>query len=142
MRIRDGSSDVCSSDLSVIADYQARGLLDPVGGDLASIGITPDQFTDAARRAVTIDGKIWGLPLDSWTMLWHVNTNLFRKAGLMRNGQPILPRSPEELLAQRSEEHTSELQSLMRISYAVFCLKKTKTQNYCHSHCMYYITLC
>src|SRR3546814_2628709 len=28
----------------------------------------------------------------------------------------------------RSEEHTSELQSLMRISYAVFCLKKTKTQ--------------
>src|SRR3546814_3108302 len=29
----------------------------------------------------------------------------------------------------RSEEHTSELQSLMRISYAVFCLKKTKTQS-------------
>src|SRR3546814_3817310 len=29
----------------------------------------------------------------------------------------------------RSEEHTSELQSLMRISYAVFCLKKTKEQN-------------
>src|SRR3546814_7007477 len=33
------------------------------------------------------------------------------------------------LFASRSEEHTSELQSLMRISYAVFCLKKTKTQN-------------
>src|SRR3546814_7989549 len=31
----------------------------------------------------------------------------------------------------RSEEHTSELQSLMRISYAVFCLKKKKTQNRC-----------
>src|SRR3546814_10779674 len=30
---------------------------------------------------------------------------------------------------QRSEEHTSELQSLMRISYAVFCLKKKKNQN-------------
>src|SRR3546814_4469592 len=30
---------------------------------------------------------------------------------------------------QRSEEHTSELQSLMRISYAVFCLKKNKTKN-------------
>src|SRR3546814_3079620 len=30
------------------------------------------------------------------------------------------------LIASRSEEHTSELQSLMRISYAVFCLKKTK----------------
>src|SRR3546814_9132201 len=33
-----------------------------------------------------------------------------------------------DLLAQRSEEHTSELQSLMRISYAVFCLKKKKKQ--------------
>src|SRR3546814_9263020 len=31
--------------------------------------------------------------------------------------------------SQRSEEHTSELQSLMRISYAVFCLKKKKTQH-------------
>src|SRR3546814_9095191 len=34
-----------------------------------------------------------------------------------------------ELGVHRSEEHTSELQSLMRISYAVFCLKKKKTQN-------------
>src|SRR3546814_7517317 len=33
------------------------------------------------------------------------------------------------LLARRSEEHTSELQSLMRISYAVFCLKKKKHNN-------------
>src|SRR3546814_3124475 len=33
---------------------------------------------------------------------------------------------PAELHVQRSEEHTSELQSLMRISYAVFCLKKNK----------------
>src|SRR3546814_6919823 len=38
-----------------------------------------------------------------------------------------------ELFDQRSEEHTSELQSLMRISYAVFCLKKKKTKN--HNHC-------
>src|SRR3546814_3031707 len=34
----------------------------------------------------------------------------------------------QTLPAERSEEHTSELQSLMRISYAVFCLKKTKKQ--------------
>src|SRR3546814_10648990 len=37
--------------------------------------------------------------------------------------QPITPR----MIINRSEEHTSELQSLMRISYAVFCLKKKKT---------------
>src|SRR3546814_2351213 len=36
--------------------------------------------------------------------------------------------------AGRSEEHTSELQSLMRISYAVFCLKKTQTNNDYHSN--------
>src|SRR3546814_6753712 len=38
----------------------------------------------------------------------------------------------EQLLGLRSEEHTSELQSLMRISYAVFCLKK---KNYINSNC-------
>src|SRR3546814_9271076 len=36
--------------------------------------------------------------------------------------------------AMRSEEHTSELQSLMRISYAVFCLKKKNTQLYSHQY--------
>src|SRR3546814_2902296 len=38
----------------------------------------------------------------------------------------LLARRPEERDAVRSEEHTSELQSLMRISYAVFCLKNIK----------------
>src|SRR3546814_4871262 len=44
---------------------------------------------------------------------------------------PINPFTPRALSARgvRSEEHTSELQSLMRISYAVFCLKKKKDNN-------------
>src|SRR3546814_8393111 len=43
--------------------------------------------------------------------------------------------APSGAIAQRSEEHTSELQSLMRISYAVFCLKKkTKTTPTSHNH--------
>lgn len=88
---------------SVIADYQARGLLRPIGDDLAAIGIAPDAFTDAARAAVTIDGQLWGMPIDSWAPLWHINTNLFRKAGLMRGDQPILPTSPEELFAQAEQ---------------------------------------
>src|SRR3546814_5390077 len=37
--------------------------------------------------------------------------------------------APQEAARVRSEEHTSELQSLMRISYAVFCLKKKKKKN-------------
>src|SRR3546814_6221470 len=40
------------------------------------------------------------------------------------------PNSRGREISTRSEEHTSELQSLMRISYAVFCLKKKKTQNH------------
>src|SRR3546814_6453381 len=51
--------------------------------------------------------------------------------------QPILPISSAHnaysRLVSRSEEHTSELQSLMRISYAVFCLKK-KTKREQHTH--------
>src|SRR3546814_7879523 len=42
-------------------------------------------------------------------------------------------RSAGEEPALRSEEHTSELQSLMRISYAVFCLKKKNTDNKTHN---------
>src|SRR3546814_2623548 len=42
---------------------------------------------------------------------------------------PVLQRQARAELALRSEEHTSELQSLMRISYAVFCLKKKNKQN-------------
>src|SRR3546814_4349190 len=41
--------------------------------------------------------------------------------------------SCQSMAASRSEEHTSELQSLMRISYAVFCLKKKKHQHHTHN---------
>src|SRR3546814_2737665 len=46
------------------------------------------------------------------------------KAAFQRSAAPA--RSPHAVQRRRSEEHTSELQSLMRISYAVFCLKKKK----------------
>src|SRR3546814_9299945 len=48
-----------------------------------------------------------------------------RMAGLSPSMRARLPVS-QPVIATRSEEHTSELQSLMRISYAVFCLKKKK----------------
>src|SRR3546814_7039315 len=58
----------------------------------------------------------------------HVADGLVRRAlGLGRVRGRMLEREPGEglgALEARSEEHTSELQSLMRISYAVFCLKK------------------
>src|SRR3546814_6177435 len=43
--------------------------------------------------------------------------------------QPETPDGASPMKNRRSEEHTSELQSLMRISYAVFCLKKKKNTN-------------
>src|SRR3546814_9447611 len=46
-----------------------------------------------------------------------------------RVGTDLVPRA-----VQRSEEHTSELQSLMRISYAVFCLKKKNKRRHIHNH--------
>src|SRR3546814_1532072 len=48
---------------------------------------------------------------------------------MSRSGNWIVMLDPEAVKYARSEEHTPELQSLMRISYAVFCLKKKKT---CH----------
>lgn len=95
--------DLVSMHGSVISDYQARGLLDPLDAGLATVGITPAAFTDAGRNAVTIEGRTWGMPIDSWAPLWHVNMNLFRKAGLVRGGQSILPRSPAELLAHAEQ---------------------------------------
>src|SRR3546814_5388133 len=53
-----------------------------------------------------------------------------RSGGMLRNVTAHNARSTHlSDRRHRSEEHTSELQSLMRISYAVFCLKKKKTQN-------------
>src|SRR3546814_243942 len=50
------------------------------------------------------------------------------KAGIIHSGIGKASFPAADLRANRSEEHTSELQSLMRISYAVFCLKKKKKQ--------------
>src|SRR3546814_8683540 len=55
--------------------------------------------------------------------LGQVGQVAFQELHLLAQAQPEQPQQPG-----RSEEHTSELQSLMRISYAVFCLKKNTTQ--------------
>src|SRR3546814_2071084 len=53
--------------------------------------------------------------------------SLARKIALFREKGRVFRDNFELFSTPRSEEHTSELQSLMRISYAVFCLKKKKT---------------
>ncbi|MBB4000506.1 extracellular solute-binding protein [Aureimonas pseudogalii] len=97
----NAAPDVVSMHYSVISDYQSRGLLDPIDEFLAKEGVTPDKFSDASRAGVTRDGQLFGLPFDNWTLLFHVNLNLMKQAGLVNaDGTPVLPRSTDELLAQ------------------------------------------
>ncbi|WP_294172546.1 extracellular solute-binding protein [uncultured Sphingomonas sp.] len=91
--------DLVAMHTGVMADYAAKGLLEPVGSYLSQAGISPGAFTPAGRDGVSIKGQAYGLPWDTHGGLYHVNTLLFRQAGLIRGGEPILPTSPEEFLA-------------------------------------------
>ncbi len=96
----DDAPDLVTMHMEVVPDYQAHHLILPMGAVLRQEGITPDQFTPVARRAIAFDGDVWGLPFDTWTQLFHINMNLFRQAGLVKDGQPVLPHSAAELLDQ------------------------------------------
>src|SRR3546814_9046286 len=121
MRISDWSSDVCSSDLrhpraraisacgalpvcesppSMRTSLQATTSLDSVGSVAASRSASPEAPPSGAAVVVVC-------------------------ANVMRATVPL---PPSLNITGRSEEHTSELQSLMRISYAVFCLKKNNNK--------------
>lgn len=89
---------------SVLSDYQQKGLLEPLEAVLAGAGVDPAAFTSAGREGVTKDGQIYGLPIDSHAMLWHINMNYFKTAGLVNaDGTPILPTSIDELFAQAKQ---------------------------------------
>ncbi len=92
--------DLVTMHQSVISDYSQRGLIAPFDAGLRSVGVDPAGFTPAARAGVMRGGRVYALPFDNWAMLWHVNLNLFRTAGLVRDGKPLMPHNPEELLAQ------------------------------------------
>src|SRR3546814_8413670 len=123
MRISDWSSDVCSSDLTIRAAVDLNllgsiwcaraairrmarrhggrgGAIVNLSSGAATIG-SPGEYVWYAASKGAIDSLTVGLAKENAGEGIHVNA-----------------------VAPRSEEHTSELQSLMRISYAVFCLKK------------------
>lgn len=102
--------DVVTMHESAISDFQSRGLLVPMGDGLRQVGVDPEDLTEVSLKGVTKEGEIWGMPFDTWAMLWHINMNCFRKAGLVQDGRPVLPRSPEELLqqARRFKEATGK----------------------------------
>src|SRR3546814_4708208 len=121
MRISDWSSDVCSSDLEP-----------PFPGDLAIeeriASINRWNALAMVVRANQAHGELGGhiASYASAADLFEVGFNHFFRAsddGAAGDLVYLQPHSAPGVYA-RSEEHTSELQSLMRISYAVVCLKK------------------
>lgn len=86
---------------SVLGDFVARKLVEPLDDGFKSVGIDTKDFTEQAARGTVIGGKTYALPFDTWSWLWHINLNYFKKAGLTNaDGSPILPKTPDELLAQ------------------------------------------
>src|SRR3546814_6383369 len=104
MRISDWSSDVCSSDLLALGHEVEFG---NAGKEFHGQTRPVRRLQNGAER--TCDSPGWRFASESAGPLDTIAT---RSLGV--NGER----------GRRSEEHTSELQSLMRISYAVFCLKK------------------
>lgn len=93
--------DIVTMHDSVIADYQSRKLILPIDKLLETAGVSQDSFTQTSLHGVVRDGHIYGFPLDTWTMLYHINMKMMAEAGLVNEaGDPILPTSPETLLAQ------------------------------------------
>src|SRR3546814_8074846 len=103
MRISDWSSDVCSSDLVA--------------------ALVPPFETTPGRHGVSaaLEFAVQVLKVPEIVVMGHGRCGGCSAALT----QELKNAAPGE--GGRSEEHTSELQSLMRISYAVFCLKKKKT---------------
>src|SRR3546814_10147124 len=110
MRISDWSSDVCSSDLVVLRIDAAvfKRVLDAVDD--------APQPLDAVER---IRRRIGQMRRNDLAIFLHAAERQTQHLQEHHHRQRLGDRGHEV----RSEEHTSELQSLMRISYAVFCLK-------------------
>jgi multiple sugar transport system substrate-binding protein len=85
---------------SALNDFVKRGLIAPLDDEFRQVGIDSADFTPQAETAVTIDSRHYALPFDTHSWLWHFNLNLMRKAGLVKDGKPVLPHSPQQLLAQ------------------------------------------
>src|SRR3546814_9794624 len=115
MRISDWSSDVCSSDLQ-IGDERVDPLLELGLGRVVD-GHQPDGLFGRHHRHRLGRGQLQIL-FGRFGRQRAETVNGPKRSRLVRNGH--------RRSAARSEEHTSELQTLMRISYAVFCLKNKK----------------
>src|SRR3546814_4117253 len=151
MRISDWSSDVCSSDLDALAKEQERLEAILAAGDAHTLENQLEVAADALRLPPwdAVIGKLSGgekrrvalcrlllqkpdmLLLDEPTNHLDAESVEWLEQFLARyTGTVVAVTHDRYFLDNRSEKHTSELQSLMRTSYAVFCLKKKNSDNY------------
>src|SRR3546814_3811685 len=116
MRISDWSSDVCSSDLVVTCRLENDTTVEEINAAFKVASETNLkgilEYTEDPIVSVDILGNPHSCIFDA--QLTSIVGDMVKVVGWYDN----------ESGYSRSEEHTSELQSLMRISYAVFCLKK------------------
>src|SRR3546814_2178837 len=127
MRISDWSSDVCSSDLRLLIIGFTSGRIPTVSVNMplikgfSVVGVRAGEYgrrdPEAGRANIkAIDELASSGRIDPYVCATFPLEKAVEAMAMLQNRQAI-----------RSEEHTSELQSLMRTSYAVFCLKnKTK----------------
>src|SRR3546814_4988472 len=146
MLISDWSSDVCSSDLETLAGGLAHGHLQPVvagrqaQAEVQRLAVDAFQFPGPAIPAALTRGTGEtghagdGQGCASRDMMGTDPIHGYDRARLLYRRIRPATRKPAVAYgiaaisqASRSEEHTSELQSLMRSSYAVFCWTKTTT---------------
>src|SRR3546814_4385995 len=113
MRISDWSSDVCTADLRHIAKAEFEQLIAaPRLAIIVALRGRPAQYLDLA----IVEPEAF------------VDARNLRFGGAFIGQENACRAAFDDRRRDRSEEHTSELQSLMRISYAVFCLKKKKNK--------------
>src|SRR3546814_10418844 len=126
MRISDWSSDVCSSDLQDGRAEEAVGI-PPVAGAGGRAAGAEDALIEAVEL-LALFRRLLALARRGGTLGLHprLDRGVLRvEVGKVRH--QVLHHRHMRQRIDRSEEHTSELQSLMRISYAVLCLKKNKS---------------
>src|SRR3546814_7312966 len=128
MRISDWSSDVCSSDLG--SAELAPGLsIHRIGGHTHGLQCVR-VHTRRGWIVLASDCSHYYEHFEkkrAFTTVFHVGDLIdgYSKLDMLADSpKHIVPGHDPLVMQRRSEEHTSELQSLMRISYAVFCLKK------------------
>src|SRR3546814_2219830 len=120
MRISDWSSDVCSSDLVATLVAQVKQLRTELQTALTDNKSQREENQRLRQRENSIDQRI-NSALESERS--NLRRDQEQAANARQQTEGLLADLPRRL--DRSEAHTSELQSLMRIPYAVFCVNKT-----------------